>query len=240
MAGFASTVGWPLTAWGVAAIGWRETCLAWALAHLLIGLPVNGLLVPKPERAVAPRTAVKPHLPFDRTMVLLSFAFASAWMVTSAMAAHLPRLLEAAGATVAQAVAAGALIGPAQVAARIVEAAWLKRYHPLLSARLAAIMHPLGAAVLAYFGAPAAFALLHGAGNGVLTIARGTVPLAVFGPENFGYRLGLIGAPARLAQAAAPLLFGSALDRWGVGALVASSALSLAALAALLLVRERR
>ena len=76
-------------------------------------------------------TAVKPHIAIDRTMVLLGFAFAAAWMVTGAMAAHFPRILEAAGASPVQAVAAGALIGPAQVVARIFEASFLKRYHPL-------------------------------------------------------------------------------------------------------------
>ncbi|MFX6011262.1 MFS transporter, partial [Acinetobacter baumannii] len=82
-----------------------------------------------------------------------------------------------------------------------VEAGLLNRFHPLLSARLAAMTHPIGAAVLGLFGggaAAGAFAILHGSGNGVLTIARGTVPLAIFGPDNYGYRLGLIGAPARI------------------------------------------
>ena len=54
-------------------------------------------------------------------------------------------------------------------------------------------------------GAASVFAIFHGAGNGILTIARGTLPLAIFGPQNYGYRLGIIGAPARMAQAAAPL-----------------------------------
>jgi hypothetical protein len=83
------------------------------------------------------------------------------------------------------------------------------------------------------------FTLLHGAGNGILTIARGTVPLAVFGPDNFGYRLGVLGAPARIAQAGAPLAFGFLIDRFGPAALAFSSALSLAALLALCLVRPR-
>ena len=59
------------------------------------------------------------------------------------------------------------------------------------------------------------FAIFHGAGNGILTIARGTLPLAIFGPENYGYRLGIIGAPARMAQAAAPLLFGLLIEAMG-------------------------
>ncbi len=81
-------------------------------------------------------------------MWLLGFAFAAGWVVSTAMAAHLPRILEASGATTAQAVAAGALIGPAQVAARLMEAGVLSRYHPLLSARLCLLGHPLGAALL--------------------------------------------------------------------------------------------
>ncbi len=83
------------------------------------------------------------------------------------------------------------------------------------------------------------FTLLHGAGNGILTIARGTVPLAVYGPENYGYRLGLLGAPARIAQAGAPLVFGAAIERYGASTLVLSSVLCVAALLALLAVRPR-
>jgi predicted MFS family arabinose efflux permease len=234
VAGFASTVGWPLTAWGATELGWRETCLAWSAANLLLGLPLNYFLLPKPANVAAARQSEgKPHVPIDRTMIVLGLAFAASWMVVAAMAVHLPRLLEAAGATSVQAVAAGALIGPAQVGARLLEASVLKRFHPMVSARLSVALHPIGAAVLALFGAtaaPGAFAVLHGAGSGILTIARGTVPLAMFGPENYGYRLGLLGAPSRVAMAAAPLLFGLLIERYGAGVLVFSSALSLGAL----------
>jgi MFS family permease len=242
LAGFASTVGWPLTAWGLETIGWRNTCFAWAAAHLLIGLPLNLLMLPPITGAkAAVETAVKPHIPIDRTMVLLAFAFASAWTVTGAMAAHLPRILEAAGATSVQAVTAGALIGPAQVLARIVEASFFSRYHPLVSTRLACLTHPIGAAILGLAGGGAAtvFAIFHGTGNGILTIARGTLPLAMFGSESYGYRLGIIGAPARMAQAVAPLAFGLLIDSMGSRVLIVSSALSLAALLALCLLRQQ-
>jgi MFS family permease len=241
IAGFASTVGWPLTAWGLGTIGWRNTCFAWALAHILIGLPINVFMLPAVKGAkAAVATAVKPHIPIDRTMILLAFVFAAAWSVTGAMAAHMPRILEAAGATSLQAVAAGALIGPAQVAARIFEASFLSRYHPLLATRLACLMHPIGAVIVFLFGgaAASAFAIFHGSGNGILTIARGTLPLAIFGPQNYGYRLGIIGAPARMAQAAAPLAFGLLIDVMGSRVLIVSSALSLSALLALFLLRQ--
>lgn len=237
LAGFASTIGWPLTAWGIDTIGWRNTCFAWAAAHMLMGLPLNLLMLPRTHAAPAGMpAAAKAHLPMDRAMILLALTFATAWMVTAAMAAHLPRILEAAGATSTQAIAAGMLIGPAQVAARILEASLLRRHHPLLSARLACMGHPIGATLIALTSGGVAFnafALLHGAGNGILTIARGTLPLAIFGPDNYGYRLGLLGAPARVSQAIAPLLFGFLIDAFGDRVLFISSALSLIALTAL-------
>lgn len=242
-AGFASTIGWPLTSLGLGTIGWRETCLAWAAIHIAIGLPLNLIFIPKaaPHDSLAVNSS-KPSIPMDRTMILLAFVFAAAWTVTGAMAAHFPRILEAAGASPSQAILAGALIGPAQVAARIAEAGFLSRYHPLISTRLACLAHPIGAAFVGIFGGAAAMALaiLHGAGNGILTIARGTLPLAIFGPQNYAYRLGILGAPSRVAQAIAPFAFGILIEYMGTGVLIISSALSLSALAVLLLLRPRR
>ena len=240
-AGFASTVSWPLSALLNDWLGWRETCLIWAALHLVIGLPINRLLLPVPaNRGPILRTPIaaagwKPH----REMFLLAFVFAAAWFVTGAMAAHLPRLLERAGATPVEAIAAAALVGPAQVAARIAEFLFLRRIHPLVSARIAVTLHPLGAAALTVAGAPGAaiFAALYGAGNGLLTIARGTLPLAIFGPEGYGARTGLIGAPARTIQAFAPFVFGLMLDAMGLWVIAVSAALCLAALVALLALR---
>jgi len=169
-------------------------------------------------------------------MVLLAFVFTVTWFISTAMAAHLPHLLQEAGATPAAAIAAAALVGPAQVAGRLLEFGLLQRFHPLLSARLAAVAHPLGALAVMVFGAPAAivFSLLHGAGNGILTVAKGTLPLAIFGPGGYGLRQGVLMVPARFGQAAAPFLFALLLERYGASALLLSTALGLAGLAALL------
>ncbi len=128
------------------------------------------------------------------------------------------------------------------MAARLAEFLVLRRIHPLVSARIAALLHPLGAAVFAVIGPPAAaaFAIFYGAGNGLLTIARGTVPLAVFGPHAYGERTGLLGAPARASQAFAPLLFGLLIDAMGTAAIFVSAALCLAAFAALLCLRAKK
>ena len=246
IAGFASTVGWPLSSLLDAQFGRRGACFAWAALHVLLGLPLNAwlprtVLAPAPQASsqasvVAPGIDSSPVAGARSTTVKLAFVFATAGFVSTAMASHFPALLQACGSTLALAVAAGALIGPAQVAARLLEFGFLRRAHPLISARLATLMHPLGAGVLALVGAPAAaaFALLHGGGNGVITIAKGTLPLAFFGPQSYGARQGLIMLPARMAQALAPWLFGLCLDRWGAQVLWLSAGLGLAAFGVLM------
>lgn len=245
-AGFASTVSWPLSAFLDHALGWREACLVWAALNLVVALPLNRfVLPPAPPLPAAPAHGAKEEpvgwKPY-REMFLLAFVFAAAWFVTGAMASHLPGLLERAGATPLEAIAAASLVGPAQVAARAMEFVLLQRVHPLISARISALLHPIGAVALALFGPPAAmvFAFLYGAGNGLLTIARGTVPLVIFGPHGYGARNGLLGAPARTAQAFAPILFGLLLDVIGVNVIWVSAGLCLAALAALMCLHAKK
>jgi MFS family permease len=249
MAGFASTIGWPATGWLMTQWGWRGACFAWAAVHLLINALLYLRLPPPPverpvevnETAAQPAPAPPRAAPRRGTGVLLAFVFGACWFSSTAMAAHLPRLMQATGMGLAGAVAIGALVGPAQVAGRLIEFAWLKNFHPLLSARLAALAHPVGVAVLLAVGSAAAplFAVLHGMGNGILTIANGALPLALFGSKGFGARQGWLMFPARFAQAAAPLAFGLALDRWGAASLGLTAGLVLCALGALMLIRLR-
>ena len=245
IAGFASTLGWPASAWFEHAFGWREACLIWAAVNLFVALPLNWLLIPPapplpPPSRQQQRTLVAPEPPRG-AMPILAFYFAATAFVTGAMAAHLPRFLESIGASAGAAIAAGALVGPAQVAARLVEFGLLRKVHPVWSARLAALTHPLGAAVLGLLGAPGAalFAIFHGAGNGLITIAKGTLPLAVFGPAGYGLRNGILSVPARIALAAAPLIFGLLLDQVGPAAILVSAGLSVAAFGSLLLLRPQ-
>ncbi len=240
-AGFASTVGWPASAFLIDAFGWRGACLAWAGLHLILGLPINRLLVPQaPPSAPEPETEPSPPSGIPWTMIVLAGVFGATWFVSTSMAAHLPRLLEALGATPGAAIIAASLVGPAQVAARLAEFSFLRRASPMISARLATGLHPVGALLLALLGPVAAvpFVLLHGAGNGMLTIARGTLPLALFGPVGYGMRTGLLAAPARILQGAAPLLFGIVLDRAGpLAALLLSFTLTGCSFLALLRLR---
>ena len=217
-AGFASTVGWPTSALLIDLFGWRGACAAWAVLHLLVGLPMNRFLVPKtppPEPMKSPEHETPTGMPW--TMIILAGVFGATWFVSVAMATHLPRLLEALGSTPTAAIAAASLVGPAQVGARLIEFSLLRSMSPMISARLATSLHPIGAVLLALFGPAVAipFVLLHGAGNGMLTIARGTLPLTLFGSVRYGLRTGILSAPARILQGGAPLLFGLVLDREG-------------------------
>jgi MFS family permease len=246
IAGFASTVGWPLSSYLELHIGWRGACFAWAGLHLFLALPLNSLLpsaVPinvrstqqqEPQSVTPPREAM-------RNTILLAVVFAIAQFVSTALAAHLPRLLMATGATLAAAVAAGSLLGPAQVGARLLELGFQRRIQPMLSSRLAALAHPVGAVILT-LGAPfaSAFVLLHGAGNGIMTIAKGTLPLVFFGPQGYGTKQGVLMVPARIAQASAPWLFGLCLDRWQSGALWVTSGLWMIGFMALLALRVEK
>ncbi|MBX7273983.1 MFS transporter [Stutzerimonas chloritidismutans] len=244
LAGFASTVCWPISGWLNAEFGWRATCLTWAGAHLLLGLPLNRLLIPvgvQPAPTAAEQAQTDGRSGAGLTMALLAFVFAATWFTSTAMAAHLPRLLQESGLSAAAAIGIAALVGPAQVGARCLEFVLLQRFHPLISARLAAIAHPIGAAGVMLVGAPAttAFVLLHGGGNGILTIAKGTLPLAIFGPHGYGLRQGLLMVPARFAQAFSPLVFALLIDDFGTRALWLSAALGVLAYAALTFLQRR-
>lgn len=173
-------------------------------------------------------------------MVLMAGAFAVQSAIGSAMSAHLPPLLTAIGVGAAAAVAAAALVGPAQVAARLAEFALVRRIHPLTSGRFAVAMFPIGAVLLIVFGgiAAAPFTILYGAGNGLFTIVRGALPLALFGERNYGRRLGVLNVPARLLQAASPFVFALMLERSANLALAIMAVGSVLALGALLMLRR--
>jgi len=258
IAGFASTVGWPISAFLTHEYGWRACALAWAATHIAIALPVNLLFIPKcpykPRRAHATAgdsetvaDASAPSTAYHRRAFVLVTVFAAAGaFVTSAMAAHLPGLLLAVGTSSIGALTAAALVGPAQVASLLVDflAAQRLKFHPIVTARVAVALHPVGGVLLGLFGGPTlaacVFALLHGAGNGMVTIARGTLPLSIFGAAGYGERQGLIGVSARSMQAFAPFAFGVLLERFGAAAALATSVLfSLVALGALIAIHPR-
>lgn len=228
LGGLGSTVGLPTTLALEHAFGWRGACLAWAAVHMCICLPLTALVTP-PVPGRRHEDGPRPPIAWDRDMVQLAVLFACAWTVSAFIAAHLPRTLQGFGLSHDAAVQAAALVGVAAVSMRLAEITLLRKLPPLLTTRAATLLHPLGATALLAVGAAAApvMALAQGGGNGMLTVAKGVLPLSLFGPENYAYRSALLATPARFAQVAGPLLFGLILDRSAAAAVIASSVLCL-------------
>ena len=230
LGGLGSAVGWPLTGWMIDTVGWRGACLAWACAHLLVCLPLVALLTPE----AAPhgeRSKGEAHVPvvWDRAMIQLAVLFACSWFISSAMANHLPRLLTAIGLEPAKAAAVAGLVGVAAVTVRFAEFTLLRRLPPLISTRIATLMHPLGAAAVLGFGARAAplLSLGQGAGNGVISVAKGVLPLSLYGPSNYAYRSALLTRPAQVLQIGGPAFYALAIAESPTVALALSSGLCL-------------
>jgi MFS family permease len=168
--------------------------------------------------AISTRSFVRQNWP---TLALMALCFCCVYFIGTSMMSHLPRLFMVSGATAAAAVVAAALVGPAQVIGRIADYSFLREAHPLWSARIAIFAYPVAALVLASLGSAGswAYGVIFGLGNGIMTVAVGTLPLAMFGAQGYGQRQGLLMVPARIAQASAPFVFGLALERWQLGAL---------------------
>jgi predicted MFS family arabinose efflux permease len=211
--GFASTVFWPLSQYLLDEIGWREAFGVYAGLHLFVCLPVHLLLVPRMPAVHA--TAAAPAAPAevragDRAVFgWLAAALALAAFMGTAMAAHVIDLLTATGLTARDAVLVGSLIGPMQVAGRVMEFAFGRNMRALAVGTLA---FALMAASLALFTqvrgvwiVALAFAMIYGWSNGVMTIVRGTVPAELFGPRGYGALLGRLARPQFILKSSAPL-----------------------------------
>jgi len=212
IAGFASTVFWSLGAALIAILGWHGLLLLYAALQLAVNLPMVLLLVPpKPPQPFNATHLALPS-PAGRTrrtiVVCLGTFFTIRWFITSAIAVNVLILLQGIGLTLPQAIVVAALIGPGQVVGRLLEWSIGQHVGLMLRARLGAMLFPLGALALLAGGPIAAvcFALLYGMSNGILTINRGTLPLALLGPQSYATLLGWLALPVLLAQATAPTL----------------------------------
>jgi MFS family permease len=221
--GFASTVGWPTTHFLLGAVGWRGAYLVYAGLLVAICAPLHAFVLPRSRAPVDPALtdpAAKPAAvlpPHGLAFLLVAAAFASYAFVPSALSAHLLAIFGRTGIDAATVVLIGALFGPAQVAARLTEFIFGRSLHPLTVTRFAVALLVAAFAMLAVLGistpTAAAFALMFGAANGLVTIARGAVPLTLFGPAGYGRLIGRIAGPSLLMQAAAPLMLAVVAER---------------------------
>jgi MFS family permease len=234
IAGFASTVSWPVTHCLLEGVGWRDTYLIYAAVLALVAAPLHALALPstraeaeaRPKESAGEPAKVLP--PAGLAFVLVAMAFTSYAFVPSGMSANLLAIFQRNGIDAVAVVWIGALFGPAQVAARLVEFAFGRDVHPLLVARFALAALLTAFVVLAAFGVSTVtagvFALMFGGANGLITITRGAVPLALFGASGYGRLIGRLAGPWLLMQAAAPVVMAFVIDRASDSAALALAA----------------
>ena len=210
--GFASTVFWPLSQYLLETQGWRVAFAVHAACNALIGVPLHLVFVPPSSHRVAAHASqggATDAVAAPGTFVWLAAALAVAAFLSSAVSAHLVVLLASGGLATRDAVLVGALIGPMQVAGRLMEFAFASRLSPLtvgtLAFALLAIALIVLCAVRGVWIVALAFALLYGWSNGVMTIVRGTVPNVLFGSRDYGALLGRLAQPQFMLKALAPV-----------------------------------
>ncbi|WP_246728077.1 MFS transporter [Rhizobium leguminosarum] len=241
--GFASTVCWPLTAFGTEHIGWRATCLVYAAAHLLLSLPASIFILPiiaapavaAQETAATAKPGNSSTLGARRNIpiliALVAYIVLSS-IVASVVAVYLMTFMESDGIEMATAVSLGALVGPSQVGARLYEAVLGRRLDPKWTALTSAVLTLIGVALLTNHKLAAVAVIAYGAGNGLRSIVRGSLPLALFGSQGYATLMGRLALPSLLAQSIAPFLGALLLERAGVQ--VTATTLALLALVSVL------
>ena len=224
MGGFASTLAWPAITLLEAELGWRNTCLVLAGVQVALALPLYLLFIPREQQrhrhAEPTKKSEQPVGVLNNArylFLLVAVLFTLQSSIMSSLSVHLLDALRQLGFAASAALAVGMTIGPSQVVARLLEFSLWRTLHPTWSARGAVLLCFLGLALLIPADPVLAFvaAALYGAGNGLLTIVRGTLPLALFGPQGYGARMGLLARPMLFAQAIAPLAMAMVLGEMG-------------------------
>lgn len=229
--GFASTLFWPLTTVLLGQFDWREIYRIYAIMQFAVCVPLHLFLLPGRVRravGVAPAPSAGEVAPDtylhgearQSAFLLLALAFSLQGFVVSAMSVHMLTLLQGLGLSAAVSVGIGAMVGPSQVAGRLVEMLFGTGLQPVTTAWVSAVLMPLGLMFLLVGGMTATlaglFAIAYGISMGLGSIVRGTVPLQLFGPAGYGAMLGKLSAPGLAIKAAAPLAFAVMVERTGL------------------------
>jgi hypothetical protein len=228
---FASSVFWVLGHALEEQLGWRQTLVVFSLINLAVCLPLHwfGLARRESDRRAGPAGAPVPPSdgpPLEGTTRSIAIALFALIMslngfVFGVISVQLVPVLEAAGLATAAAVWVASLKGVAQFGGRVVEIVFARNLRAITVGRIAiGILPPALALLLAGTGSlplVVAFTLVMGASQGVITIVRGAVPLALFGAKGYGAVLGVIATPVLVVNAASPTVFAWIVDRWGWG-----------------------
>ena len=249
--GFASTVCWPLSAFFLHELGWRGACVAYAAIQLVICLGIYVIALPREQRNGATDAATSEAAAGGDSahplaiFMLLAVTITIASMLSTVMSVHLLAILQARDITLAAAVALGALVGPSQVGARFIEMLVGKYHHPIWTKIASVCFLAIGLGLLwGHLPLIALTLVFYGAGIGLESIARATLPLVLFGARDYAPIMGRLARPSLIAQAAAPSI-GAYLILWlgtdgALGVLVAVAAINVVLVLALFAVQRKQ
>ena len=228
MAGFASTIFWPLITYLLSVFTWREVYQILALFHIFIALPIH-FFVLKPNMLLD--NSVFEDKNFTdciclegkekkKSLIILAIAFSLLAIPITAMQTQFLAIFKGFGMEAATAVALGALIGPSQVVARVMELSFSKKITPLFTAISSTFLMFLGLLALVLSGydylVALLFVLLYGAGQGLSDIVRGTLPLYLFGNDGYGKTTGKLNLCRLIVTSMVPFGFAFVLENFGV------------------------
>lgn len=228
IAGFASSLFWPLTTWLHAAMSWREVLMLYAALHIVVCLPVHWALARLTSGAVnatgnvaVPAEDTVVHRNGNLVFLLMVFGFAIEGYALSAMLVHIVPLTQALGLGAAGLLVAS-LFGPAQVASRLINLVFGGGLSQVWLSVIAAVLMPAGIVVLLAttpsFPGAVVFAILMGLGSGLTSIVAGTLPLELFGRRGYGSRLGWSTSAKQLTSGLAPFAMSMSIAGIGVPA----------------------
>lgn len=225
LGGLASTVFWPLGNTMIEWLGWREALIAYA-AISLAAIPLYLPLSAPQGRNDEPKTAITP--PTEASMAedrmpgwLYAAIMALVAFLNSGMSAHMIGILAGLGLGASMAVWVASLRGIGQTTARACEVMFGAGLSPLTLNLIAASLLVAGFMFIPVAGMETAqailFALAFGAGNGLMSITRGTLPLVLIDPTRYGSVTGRLLVPSFILSAAAPLILSFLLEAYGTG-----------------------
>jgi len=246
-AGFSSTFSWPLTSLLNDNFSWQTAVWFWVLMHLLVAMPIH-LSIPRVEPKVVAdatgpiRKIIKNRFRFDPLLVVFALMFALEGFIVSSVNSTLPFMLGELGADAQLAIFAAAILGPSQVAARLLLVALDRYLTPMRVAAISILVHPAGVILLLVFGANAIlpFVILHGIGVGLNPFIRGSLPLLFFGSESYGQRQGYVMMLSKIVSALSPTLLTLMLLANPQMAITATMSMGIAAMALLILLAFMR
>jgi MFS family permease len=246
-AGFSSTFSWPLTSLLNDNFSWQTAVWFWVLMHLLVAMPIH-LSIPRVEPKVVAdatgpiRKIIKNRFRFDPLLVVFALMFALEGFIVSSVNSTLPFMLGELGADAQLAIFAAAILGPSQVAARLLLVGLDRYLTPMRVAAISILVHPAGVILLLVFGANAIlpFVILHGIGVGLNPFIRGSLPLLFFGSESYGQRQGYVMMLSKIVSALSPTLLTLMLLANPQIAITATMSMGIAAMALLILLAFMR